>query len=116
MLPSSVTLDHTPSWPLFPMQGAPWTGTGSPLVVTAPNLPPAPLVRVAAVTTVTLSGKDASGVTADALVLATAAATETGGPATLLAGDLLPAGVRRALEAALPVLGVKGTADTSFGK
>lgn len=62
-------------------------------------------------TTVTLSGKDASGVTADALVLATAAATEAGGPATLLAGDLLPAGVRRALEAALPVLGVKGTAD-----
>ncbi len=62
-------------------------------------------------TTVTLSGKDASGVAADALVLATAAATETGGPATLLGGDLLPAGARRALEAALPVLGVKGTAD-----
>ena len=62
-------------------------------------------------TTVTLSGKDASGVPADALVLATAAAPETGGPATLLAGDLLPAGARRALEAALPVLGVKGTAD-----
>ncbi len=62
-------------------------------------------------TTLSLTGKDATTVAADALVLATTPATDGAGSASVLGADTLPAGVRRALESALPALGVKGTAD-----
>jgi len=63
------------------------------------------------VTTLSLSGKGATGVAADALVLATAPATGSTGTASLLGADALPSGVRRSIERSLPALGVKGTAD-----
>jgi leucyl aminopeptidase len=61
-------------------------------------------------TTLNLTGKDATSVAADALVLATAASAG-GGSVSVLGADALPTGVRRAVERLLPALGVKGKAD-----
>ena len=62
-------------------------------------------------TTLSLTGKDATSVAADALVLATTpAASRKGGP-SVLGAETLPAAVRRSLEQVLPALGVKGKAD-----
>ena len=62
-------------------------------------------------TTLNLTGKDATSVAADALVLATVAAPAGGGAASVLGADALPTGVLRAVERLLPALGVKGKAD-----
>ncbi len=62
-------------------------------------------------TTLSLTGKDATTVVADALVLATTPAADGKSSASVLGADTLPAGVRRALEAVLTALGVKGAAD-----